>query len=180
MIIKANFYEQKIIKVNKFNNISMDSLKKFLKIQGNEDDELLAPYLETAVDYAEKMLGYSLRQTRKIFSYKAPIVRHLFVGETIIKVHRITAISSDGKETIYKGESIVEKFERGCIRTSKVFENGDVYAECDVGFLADEYIPNAIILAILMHVGQMYETGFSLDVPPFTTAMLNAYKKRKI
>jgi uncharacterized phiE125 gp8 family phage protein len=135
--------------------VDLDEVKAQLRIDSNDENEHLALLVDAAVDFAEDELAASLVQRRLIATFYVDEPIHLPRGPLIAIV---SVIDDDGNAITDYDVSRVGHSDRIALNQTATFPVTVTY---DAGY-ADGSVPASIRLAILAHVGTLYENRESV------------------
>lgn len=140
------------------NIITLETIKKYLRIIHNHDDELLTILIDSAIETAEHYIRYAI--TDKVVRLSLRKFRGQVIDLPIGKLTAIRAVTI-GKENIsLEG---VRSFDHQIFLPMSY--SGEAIIEYMVGTAADA-VPTALKQGIMRHVAEMYDReGELLGVP---------------
>ena len=156
--------------------IELDFVKNFLKVDFEDDDDLIKNIIKTASTQCETNINKSLIQKTFIYSiYELKNNSIVLPYPPVISITSIKIIDSQQNENILEStEYFLDSI--GNILNFKNKPNN--FYRIDIEYKAGlETINDELIQALLMHIARMYEdrSGYS----PIPLNSLNIYKKYK-
>ena len=156
--------------------IELEFVKNFLKVDFEDDDELISNMIKTAIKQCETNINKSLVQ--KTFTYSLYEVKYTSLTLPYPPTISITSVkiidSQQNTTTLENTEYFLDNI--GNILNFKNKPNN--FYRIDIEYQAGlEKINDELIQALLMHIARMYEdrSGYS----PIPLNSLNIYKKYK-
>jgi gp6-like head-tail connector protein len=150
--------------------LSLWTMKQYLRIVSDEEDNLIENFIKTAIAIAEGYIGHSLLQrTRKVSFYniKKEVILPHGGDVTILKV-----IDKDGNifNDWFLGEKGIRFTSLEAINSATI-----VYSE---GFKQVSDIPAPIISALMAHVATLYDDRYGGGLAPVKAVMI--YQKYRV
>ncbi len=170
--------------------VTLASAKEFLRIDGPDEDGLIADLIVSARERIEFMARTSLITRRRAYSSHRVHTTNLFVNHSPVKfVHKISVIDADDNATeIPKAKVYINRRATPvsiCLQQREIFSDyaADpvaVVAEFDAGYGAGpDDVPMQLRQALLLLLAQSYEyrdEAMGRPVPMMVDALLMPYR----
>jgi hypothetical protein len=155
--------KEKILKNHYEKILPLNEVKNFLRIVGNEEDELVSSLCKTVIKNAEGIVGFEI-------SHKEILLYGEFRGEVRLKAPliEVLCVKSEGKVVGYKVERQILK---PSIRLSENLE-----IEYCSGLIEGE-TPDDLKSALIQHLISLYDLRLSGGrLPQFSIEVYNRYR----
>jgi uncharacterized phiE125 gp8 family phage protein len=143
----------KILSVIGQNIVTLQDIKKYLRLNYDDEDDILKDYILASIEFAEKFINIAL-QVKLIELNFDPSPRVEFPILPLINVEKVTMRQSDVEIELNNSWSISDDgrhliLEQNCSSKYKVIYKA--------GFAEAKLVPSAIRQGIICHVAQMYD-----------------------
>lgn len=139
--------------------LSLGLVKDHLRVDGDEEDDLILNYLDAAVGYCETFTGRSIADsTWRLTTFSAPPAILLLPRPPVLSVERVSFLLPDGPEEVDPSEYTVEldaDDEPGVLHF-RAPPRARVRVEYRAGYETRADMPGAIRSALLLMVGHLY------------------------
>lgn len=156
--------------------IDLTTIKKFLKVDFDNDDELITKMIKTATNQCETHINKTLVEKTYIYSlYELKNNSVILPYSPIKSINEINTNNINNVATILLSSDYILDSVGGILNFINKPEN---FYRLDIEYTAGlTTINDELIQALLMHIARMYEdrSGYS----PIPTNSLNIYKKYK-
>ncbi len=138
--------------------LTLAEAKLYLRVDGNEEDSLIADLISAARDAAEKYLRNSLveQQWKLSFDDYAPQTVTLAYGP-VVSVESVTLIDRDGNAQIYSSSLYSLNAGKDALRFNTVLYGHRIEILYNTGYGNPADIPAPIRYGMLAHIAAMYE-----------------------
>ena len=159
-------YSYKILDQKPQKIFTLEEIKNYIRITGDNDDDLLKEMLDSAIETAENFIKYSI--TEKIVEVTSYNIN--YVNLPLVPVIKIMEVKADGN--VLSGEYTKISQDRLEIIS------GTIYKELIVTYLSGyvDYhkIPAGIKQAIMLHTAQIYDNRGNINI--FGNQIYEIYK----
>lgn len=157
--------------------ISLAEAKLFLRVDGSDEDELIATLISAVREAAEEYLRKSLADQRWKLTYEdyAPVVTPLPRGP-VLSVVSVTRRSQSGAETAVSGEVYHLSARVDALHFETAILSHEVEIVYETGY-GEEEIPASIRQGMLVHLAALYEDRQGAEGMPAAT--LSLYKPHR-
>lgn len=140
--------------LGKLNIFTLNLVKSYLKIDDDNDDELLIELINAAVEYAENFVNIQINPVRVSLEYT-----NIFKDNIVLPHSQILNIENVAIETYGEFKSLEPKYYKLIGKT--VSFKFPIYTEkmqitYTTGFRSDQHIPHLLKQGILAHIKAMY------------------------
>lgn len=161
--------------------LSIDEIKNFLRIDFNDDDNLLKKALNTATKQCELRISRTLVQKTYILSSYDPIKDNKIDLEydPIKSITKIEVIDKEGNTKELSTSSYRLDKTRNCVYFLNIPTN---YYKIDITYIAGyEVVPEDLKQALLFHIAKIYEdkSGY-YPIPKASSNIYKNYKKIRL
>jgi uncharacterized phiE125 gp8 family phage protein len=156
--------------------IGLENIKLFLKIDYNDENEIITRAFRTALKQCELMIGQSLVEKKYQYSFYSGIKNnvHLIYGP-VISVNSIKIINSQNEEvTLAEADYFLDRINDSVVmkKIPSSFYRLDIFYTAGLENIADD-----LQQAILFHTAKIFED--KLGYSPIPKASYNIYRKYK-
>ena len=134
--------------------IELSEVKNFLKVEFEEDDNLIKNLINTAIFQCEKIINKSLLEKTYIYSIYTYQKKIILPYPTIKTINKIEIITKNNSSLLDTNEYFIDN-----VSNSIIFKNNiqSVY-RIDIEYTTNSnLIENDLKQALLMHIAQLYE-----------------------
>jgi uncharacterized phiE125 gp8 family phage protein len=175
--MKNNRYE--ITKTYEQNFINIIDIKNYLKITIDEDDNLIEQFINSAIESCENYCSLSL--FAKNINYIIDGFRSDRIYLPVLPLREILSIKTSlDKEEMIDCDALNKNSREGIIYFTKNFYFKKLEIIYVAGFQDKTNIPRSFIQGIMMHVGQMYDSGTYKTISEDLQKLYQPYRKVKI
>ena len=176
-LIIMNILKTPILNIkNESSNLvaELATVKKFLKVDFEDDDELIKKLIITATNQCETYIDKTLTKKTYVYSIYSLKNESIFLPYPIvISIDKVEVVSADNKK-----EEFSDYFFDNVGGIVNFVNKPSNFYRIDITYTAGATLINdEIIQAILMHIARMYEDRSGYSPMPLNTA--NIYKKYK-
>lgn len=152
-------------------NISLDFIKKYLKIDDNSDDEII----NVCIKYAEVYLinNYKISPSKyDILISLNSVPSNFEISPPVLPTQNVLSIKSNSIDIINKCTINQNK----SIKFNESFTSVEIVFTC--GYLSFTEIPKDILMGIMMHVANLYDNrGSNFEsLPKSAKSIYDSYK----
>lgn len=154
--------------------IELSEVKNFLKVEFEEDDNLIKNLINTAIFQCEKIINKSLLEKTYIYSIYTYQKKIILPYPTIKTINKIEIITKNNSSLLDTNEYFIDN-----VSNSIIFKNNiqSVY-RIDIEYTTNSnLIENDLKQALLMHIAQLYENRNGNFTMP--NNVLNIYYQHK-
>lgn len=154
--------------------IELSEVKNFLKVEFEEDDNLIKNLINTAIFQCEKIINKSLLEKTYIYSIYTYQKKIILPYPTIKIINKIEIITKNNSSLLDTNEYFIDN-----VSNSIIFKNNiqSVY-RIDIEYTTNSnLIENDLKQALLMHIAQLYENRNGNFTMP--NNVLNIYYQHK-
>ena len=154
--------------------IELSEVKNFLKVEFEEDDNLIKNLINTAIFQCEKIINKSLLEKTYIYSIYTYQKKIILPYPTIKTINKIEIITKNNSSVLDTNEYFIDN-----VSNSIIFKNNiqSVY-RIDIEYTTNSnLIENDLKQALLMHIAQLYENRNGNFTMP--NNVLNIYYQHK-
>lgn len=175
-MLTPNIVQSELIEILPQNFISIEYVKSYLRVDHNEDDQILKLFILAGLESCENFTGLSLL-SRKVTDELLNQFSRTFVM-TYRPVQTILEVNIAGFP--YPVEEIVLHKTDGRIILPKSSYNRPVAITYISGYEKSVLIPQSIIQGILIHIAEMYDSGSLKSINQDLEKLYKPYVRYKL